>query len=222
MDLPLPADTTYDQVTRYLLVRKNPLLWRWLLQREAEQVRFDGWMPTQLTLPGVAERICDGIVRLADLEHGGTPFAGILEIQTRPDATMPGRLMLAGGLCWLLVKPTELPGDRYELLGVVINLTGKGDAARCSILGGGEWILKPIEINVETLDAAVVLGQIAGKQAPQAFVVRRIRQHHRGGDGSRRRHDVGNRPAGQFLEDAAQFRRSHRLDRDLKRWAARR
>src|SRR6202020_1215469 len=77
------AGYTDDQVTRYLLVRKNPLLWRWLLQREAEQVRFDDWMPTQLTLPGVAERICDGIVRLANLEQGGTLFAGVLEIQTR-------------------------------------------------------------------------------------------------------------------------------------------
>src|SRR6185437_15718648 len=38
------------------------------------------------------------------------------------------------------------------------------------ILGGGEWILQPIEINLETLDAGVVLGQIAGQQAPRELL----------------------------------------------------
>jgi hypothetical protein len=166
VDLPLPPPTRYDQAARYLLQRAGALLFYWLLHLTPAQLRFERWLPTQLTLPGTRQRLCDGIAHLADLQHGGRPFAAILEVQTEPDATMPGRLMLAGGLLWLTVKPTQLPGDRYELLGVVINLTGRGDATRGCVLGTAEWILRPIEVNLETLDAGEVLEQIASQQAP--------------------------------------------------------
>ena len=55
---------------------------------------------------------------------------GIVEFQTVPDPSMFGRLLLAGGLCWLTVKPVDLPGDRFELSAMVVNLTGVGDCAR--------------------------------------------------------------------------------------------
>ena len=135
MDLPLPPPTRYDQAARYLLVRACALLFFWLLRLSPAQLRFERWLPTQLTLPGTRQRLCDGIAELADLQRGGLPFAALLEVQTEPDPTMTGRLLLAGGLLWLTVKPTQLPGDRYELLGIVLNLTGRGDAARGACLG---------------------------------------------------------------------------------------
>src|SRR5262245_9078224 len=135
MELPLPAPTRYDQAARYLLLRAGALLFFWLLRLSCAQLRFERWLPTQLTLPGTPQRLCDGIAELADLQRGGLPYAAILEVQTVPDATMTGRLLLAGGLLWLTVKPTQLPGDRYELVGLVINLTGKGDALRQCVLG---------------------------------------------------------------------------------------
>jgi hypothetical protein len=153
MELPLPPPTRYDQAARYLLLRAGALLFGWLLRRTAAQLRFERWLPTQLTLPGTRQRLCDGIAELADLERGGLPFAGIVEVQTAPDATMTGRLLLAGGLLWLTVKPTQLPGDRYELVGIVLNLTGKGDATRQCVLGTAEWTLRPVEVNLEALDA---------------------------------------------------------------------
>src|ERR1700692_3460856 len=118
MQLPLPAPTRYDQAARYLLLKASALLFSWLLRLTPAQLRFERWLPTQLTLPGTPQRLCDGIAALADLERGGLPFAAILEVQTEPDATMTGRLLVAGGLLWLTVKPTPLPGDRYELLGI--------------------------------------------------------------------------------------------------------
>jgi hypothetical protein len=170
MELPLPPPTRYDQAARYLLLRAGALLFSWLLRLTASQVRFERWLPTQLTLPGTRQRLCDGIAELVDLQRGGLPFAAILEVQTEPDATMPGRLMLAGGLLWLTVKPTQLPGDRYELAAVVLNLTGKGEALRQCVLGAAEWILKPVEINLETLDAGELLEQIADEQAPRELL----------------------------------------------------
>src|SRR4051794_25733559 len=105
MQLPLPSPTRYDQAARYLLQKAGELLFWWLLHLTPAQLRFERWLPTQLTLPGVPQRLCDGIAELADLQRGGLPFAALLEVQTEPDVTMPGRLMLAGGLLWLTVKP---------------------------------------------------------------------------------------------------------------------
>ncbi len=181
MELPLPAPTRYDQAARYLLQKAGALLFYWLLRLSAAQLRFERWLPTQLTLPGIKERLCDGIAELVDLERGGLPFAGILEVQTVPDGDMTGRLMLAGGLLWLTVKPAQLPGDRYELVGIVLNLTGKGEALRQCVLGTAEWTLKPIEVNLETLDAAEVLEQIATEQAPRELLAM-IPLMNRGGE----------------------------------------
>jgi hypothetical protein len=165
MDLPLPSITRYDLSARYLLKNAGALLFHWLLCLTPEQLRFVRWLPTQLTLPGTTERICDSIAELADLQRGGLPFAALMEVQTEPDATMPGRLMLAGGLLWLTVKPAPLPGDRYELLAIVINLTGSGDAARQCVLSTAEWTLRPIEVNLETLDAGSILDEIEAGSA---------------------------------------------------------
>src|SRR5206468_1048616 len=85
-----------------------------------------------LTLPGSKQRVCDAVARLRDLERGGLPVAGLVEFQTQPDPDMFGRMMLAGAICWLTVKPTDLPGDRYDLCAVVVNLTGVGDCGRSS------------------------------------------------------------------------------------------
>src|SRR5436309_10904437 len=106
MELPLPPPSRYDQAAGYLLVRAGALLFSWLLRVTPEQVRFERWLSAKLTLPGTPERLCDAIAELSDLQRGGVPFAALLEIQTIPDTTMPGRLMLAGGLLWLTVKPT--------------------------------------------------------------------------------------------------------------------
>jgi hypothetical protein len=138
-------------------------------------------LPAQLTLPGTRQRLCDGIAELTDLRRGGLPFAALLEVQTEPDPTMTGRLMLAGGLLWLTVKPTQLPGDRYELVGVVLNLTGTADAARQCLLGTAEWTLRPVEVNLETLDAGELLEQMAVGTAPPEMLAL-VPMMHRGGE----------------------------------------
>lgn len=170
MDLPLPPATRYDQAGRYLLLAAGARLFSWLFAGTKLQLRFERWLPTQLTLPGVTQRLCDGIAALTDQGGGGLPCAAILEVQTNPDATMPGRLLLAGGLLWLTVKPTPLPGDRYQLLAVVVNLTGKGDAAHQCVLDTAEWTLRPREVNLGQLDAGQVLDQIEAGAAPRELL----------------------------------------------------
>ena len=88
-------------------------------------------------------RICDAVARMANLDRGGAPFAALVEFQTEPDANRFGRLLVAGGICWLTVKPGDLPGDRYEVCAVVVNLTGWGDCVCHTTIGTTEWAFKP-------------------------------------------------------------------------------
>jgi hypothetical protein len=160
-------DTSYDEASRYLARRAGAPLLHWLLQLDGTHISFGSWLDSVLTIPGIKGRICDVVARMADLDKRGMPTACIVEFQSVPDPNMFGRLLLAGGLCWLTVKPVDLPGDRYELCAVVVNFTGQGDCARHMTLGTTEWKLTPRELNLEPFDAAAVLEEVATGKAPR-------------------------------------------------------
>jgi hypothetical protein len=163
-------DNDYDETMRHLSRRAGAAMMHWLLQLDTTHIRFGGWIDPVLLWAGVKQRVCDLIARLADLDKGGIPTACIVEFQTEPDPKMFGRLMVAGGMCWLDVKPVDLPGDRFELSAVVVNLTGTGDCARDMSLGSSEWKLKPFERNLESFDARLVLEDIALGKAPRELL----------------------------------------------------
>ena len=142
----------------------------WLLQLDQTHVQFGSWRDPVLVWPGMKERVCDLIAQVTNLDRRGMPTACIIEFQTQPDPRMFGRLLVAGGLCWLDVKPVDLPGDRFELSALVVNLTGQGDCARHMTLGTTEWTVIPCERNLESFDAAVVLEDIASGKAPRELL----------------------------------------------------
>jgi hypothetical protein len=168
---PPPAPPTrYDQLARYLLTKAGGGLFPWLLGVPPGRLRFGRWLPMALTLPNAPERLCDAVAEVFDLGRGGAPVAVLVEVQTEPDPTMPGRLLLAGGLLWLTVKPTDLPGDRYDLVGAVVNLTGTGETARSCAVGGAEWTLRPAERNLSATAAGAVLDEVAAGTAPEELL----------------------------------------------------
>src|SRR3954462_9490201 len=116
------GQTNYDEASRHLNRNTEGAMMRWFLRMDEEQVRFERWMDSLLFTPGVKQRLVDAVAHLTDLTQGGKPFAGLVEFQTRPDFDMPGRMMVAGGLCLLTVRPTGLPGDRFALCAIVVNL----------------------------------------------------------------------------------------------------
>jgi len=63
-------------------------------------------------------------------------------------------------------RPADLPGDRFELAAVVVNLTGQGNCGLEMVLGTSEWTLKPCELNLSTLVDAVVLEKISSGEVP--------------------------------------------------------
>jgi hypothetical protein len=160
-------DSSYDESSRYLARRAGGPFMHWLLKLDASRSGFDSWRDPVLIWPQMKERICDLIALMVNRERGGVPFAAIVEFQTEPDPRLFGRLLVAGGLCWLELKPTDLPGDRYELCAVVVNLTGQGDCARHMVVGTAEWKLTPCEVNLSQLEAGGVLDEVVAGTAPR-------------------------------------------------------
>ncbi len=123
-------ETYYDQASRGLLRLAGGPLLRWLLGMDASAVRFERWLDARMVVPGLPERSGDLIAWVTRQDQGGVPWALPVEFQTAPDARMPGRVMVYGGLIWLAEKPSDLPGDRYSILPVVVHLTGKAVVRR--------------------------------------------------------------------------------------------
>src|SRR4051812_36260280 len=120
----------FDQACRYLARRSGAPLLSWLLTLSMAAFRFVRWLDTRLTVPGQPERVGDTIAHLERLDQDGLPWAVPLEFQVEPDPLMFGRLLVYEGMTWLLEKPSELPGDRFQLQAVVVNLTGIGQSGR--------------------------------------------------------------------------------------------
>jgi hypothetical protein len=166
------SDNPFDKACRHLLRRSGTPLLCWLLRVAPEALAFVRWLDTRLTLPDSPERVGDTIAHVRRLDQGGVPWAVPIEFQTEADARMFGRLLVYEGLLWLLEKPTDLPGDRFEMQSAVVNLTGVGRTARRMVWGEGAGTsLEPSEWDLETLDAGTILDQITAEQAPRALLV---------------------------------------------------
>jgi hypothetical protein len=161
----------YDHGSRRLLRRAGVALLCWLLKVTLSQMSFVRWLDTHLTLPNQPERVCDTIAHVQRLDQDGFPWAIPVEFQVAPDPLMFGRALVYEGMTWLQEKPSEEAGDRFDLLPVIVNLTGVGRCARrMPWLPGAETTLGPIEWNLETLDAQVILEQAARGEAPLALL----------------------------------------------------
>jgi hypothetical protein len=74
-------------------------------------------------------------------------------------------------MVWLQEKPTPEAGDRFDLLPVIVNLTGVGRCGRRMLwLPGAESTLLPIVWHLQTLDASRILEEIAAGRAPRELL----------------------------------------------------
>lgn len=165
------AINLYDRACRHLLRRWGVPLLGWLIKLQPEAFRFLRWLDTHFSIAGFPERFGDNLACLSRLDRGGIPWAILVEFQGKPDPLMFGRLLVYQGLIWLQEKPTDLPGDRYEILSVVVNLTGVGKSGRTMEWQKGAGTrLHPIEWDLEKRSAAATLRQVAGGKAPRALL----------------------------------------------------
>ena len=155
-----PEETTFDEAARFLLREGGGPLLSWLLAESPEALHFRRWLDSVLTLPGTKERLCDAIARLETPD--GEPLALLVEVQTNPDASMFGRLCVAGGILWETVRPS----DRYGLMALVINLTGNGNSGRTFRRASSVWELSPCEWDLADRDAETVLREVESGAVP--------------------------------------------------------
>lgn len=154
------AQNDYDQASRFLAKVDPSGMIGWLLGLPPSGFRFVRWLDTRgIAFPGEPDSVRDTVAHVEDVQRGQVPWAIVLEFQYQPDPLMFGRLLVYDGGVWLERKPTGLTGDRFELGAIMVNLTGRGNAARRS-----EWpeaglltALIPREINLSQQDAALTL-----------------------------------------------------------------
>src|SRR4051812_17648516 len=110
----------FDKASRYAINLDPAGFLHWLL---GGLVVFRGWLNARtLTFPGQPDRTCDTVAHLAD--DAGRPWAVPIEFQLRPDPEMFGRFLGYLGSLWLEVRPAQGEHARFQVAGVVVNLTG--------------------------------------------------------------------------------------------------
>jgi hypothetical protein len=168
---PPPELNPFDRASRGLVRRAGPAMLAWLLDVPLASVRFVRWLDTHLSIPGQPERVCDLVAHVLRDDLASLPWANPVEFQVAPDGLMFGRLMVYEGMIWLQEKPAELPGDRFSLQSVVVNLTGVGKSGRTMPWKPGAGTsLEPVEWDLEKLDARVILEQVARGEAPRGLL----------------------------------------------------
>ncbi len=160
----------YDQAARFLLHLDPEALLLWLLRATPEEVAFVRWLDARhVAWPGGPERTSDTVAWLLDRTANDRPWAVAAETQVVPDPEMFGRLLeYLGSLC-RQARPSDLPGDRFAVGALVINLTGKGHASENATLAGTgmrTW-LGVVERDLESYSAEDVLGQVGADRAPR-------------------------------------------------------
>jgi hypothetical protein len=146
----------FDQAARHLL-RMYPSLLGWFLGLQPHQLEFVAWLDTQaIPRPGDApEQVRDTLAHVLDPTRNGLPWVIGAEFQLRPDPDMVSRLMIYLGEARRTLKPTALPGDRFHVGGVVVNLTGRGhsNADMEWPEAGLRMFIQPREIDLEYMAA---------------------------------------------------------------------
>ncbi len=182
---PEPANV-YDQASRFLMHLDALPLLLWLLGTTQARIGFVQWVDTRrLVWPGQPDRTCDTVAWVVDRADGSRPWV-VVEFQAEADPEMFGRLLQYLGAVWLDARPSRLPGDRFCVGAVVVNLTGTGQASQHMKLGDTGVLvhLGARERNLAALSADDLLDQVQAKQAPPLALAWLPVMHH-GGDSAR-------------------------------------
>jgi hypothetical protein len=126
----------FDQASRYAAKLDAIAFLRWLLDDLAGRYRFFRWLDARrLPFPGDPEGFCDTVAELDDSREPSPPWAVPIEFQTEPDSAMFGRFLMYLGQLWLERRPDKERDSRYQVAGIVVNLTGHGHSSRDMTLG---------------------------------------------------------------------------------------
>jgi hypothetical protein len=151
----------FDAACRYLLRLNAVALLAWFLGLRESAFAFAGWLDARrVHWPGQPERVCDTVAHLKEQAAHGLPWAVPVEFQIEPDPDMTGRLLVYLGGVLLELRPSDLPGDRFQVGAVVVNLRGEGNASRRMAWRGSRLLthLGVVERNLSGMSAKGLLG----------------------------------------------------------------
>src|SRR5712691_11078080 len=115
-----------DATARYALKMRPAETVQWLVPGLDEDLGYRRWLDTTLiAFPGEPKRRCDTVAELVSRSGTEPPWALVLEVEARPRATMPARLLEY--VARILRKKRHGPRrrDRYQVAAVLIYLSGR-------------------------------------------------------------------------------------------------
>jgi len=115
----------YDATCRRMVHAAPGAFLPGLLRGEHAAIRHTGWIDTRrIPFPGHPDQTGDLVFELAETDGRNPPWAVPLEFQIEPDARMFGWLMTFLGTIVNERRPDDERGSEYQLLAIVVNLTG--------------------------------------------------------------------------------------------------
>lgn len=142
----MPANP-FDKAARYLAKMDHAMFFAWatglpvslpgrpsqneVFRSQAGGFAFDRWLDTRaVPLPNEPDQIGDTVACVRNTAVEEPPWAVAIEFQIEPDALMFGRMLCYLGQLWLTLKPDDERGSRFNVAGIVVNLTGTGRASQ--------------------------------------------------------------------------------------------
>lgn len=172
MDVPNPIDQAARYAARQL---DGEGFLRWVLPEVFDFWRWTGWTDTQsVPFPGEPDRRCDTVAEFRSRDGSVAPVAVVVEFQTRPQAGMLERLVDYCGAIRRVLPAQVDPRVPYDVVGVVLNLTGGPQPQTLSMRPphfAGLGSTHDCRVTaVTTLDAEALLADIAAGRTHRSIL----------------------------------------------------
>ena len=167
----MPND--FDKASR-LAFKLDPVgMLCWSMGIGTADFAFRGWLDTRdAPFPGHPDRTGDTVAAVEETRTGGVPWALAVEFQIEPDPLMFGRMLGYLSGLWVNLKPDPERGSRYNVGGIVLNLTGNGNGSREMVWAGSavQTRLGLCERNLESESASDTLDAVEAGRVAMAIL----------------------------------------------------
>jgi hypothetical protein len=165
----------FDVTARRTAKRAPVDFFRWVLPRLDPALSFLGWLDARtVPAPDESELTCDALAEFDFADRPQEPWIVVSEFQTEPRADDLERLLEYMLRFRRERRPTSDPRLKYQVAGVLLNLTGPGQPGTLAMRlpGMAEFGLsrRVVRLAVREEDAAASLARIAAGELSRAVL----------------------------------------------------